>query len=410
MTSAPPLTDTSHNAPERPRIAHEYRRVYDDWAHVVFREGQTLLVSHEGAVDLSSGRISFERHFENAQIYEGDSVWFADGFSPMSACPRPSVLVQLVGDAWRPRRAINVHDLIVSPWLPGSSLAAVVPRRSGPPWGYELLVLEKNRPPPTAERAGRSRSPACHTRLSEVAALEAFASGEIFVFGSECPLVPREPEASELEGALSEEELDGPPQLVVESWSRGTQRSKFTALPLRELTSSFGVDARDIWVAGSVDDDSWGIVHFDGASWTLLPERFEAAVRSLIVPSGERGSNARRLYLFEKQLFEFSGGRTLEHALPERCEPLRVQRHDEALWLLCSVGEYDVALYTNDLRVQSFEFPKGDDRQRVTWNEKTYPPLVPQKRQRPGCGASAHEKTFSWELEPKLQPAGSAGR
>src|SRR5690606_40763463 len=99
-------------------------------------------------------------------VYHGDSLWFGDHFSPMSACPEPSTLVQRVGDKWIPRFEMNVHSLVVQPWTKGSSLAAIVPFRSGPPWGYELTVLERNRTAPRPARRLAHHSPECETRIA----------------------------------------------------------------------------------------------------------------------------------------------------------------------------------------------------------------------------------------------------
>jgi hypothetical protein len=306
----------------------------------------------------------------------------------MSACPVYSVLVQLVGDKWVPRRDANVHDLEVSPWLAGSSLAAVVPRRSGPPWGYELMVLEKNRTPPVAERAGAARDASCHTRLSEVAALEAFRTGEIFVFGTECPLLPAE-EPNEPGDAAADaapapsDEWSSP--VVVESFAPGARRSTFTTLPLRELSSTFGVAGDDIWAAGRASESEWRLVHYDGKSWNLLPERFEQPLGSVFVPSGETGPGARRFFIAGTKVLEFSQGTTHEHAVPDNCAPLNVQLQDEQLWLLCSLGDYELAVFTTDTKVSPFHFSDDPDRPRVTWNESSYPPLDP-KAPPGGCG------------------------
>jgi hypothetical protein len=386
--SAPPPASSAEpaRAPGVSPIAHEYRRIFDGWAKVVFPDGRPLLISSEGAVELSSGRVSFERLFSNAAVYEGNSVWFADGFSPMSACPEPSVLVERVGSDWRPRHQINVHQLFVSRWLPGSSLAAIVPRRTGPPWGYELLVLEKNRKAPVPERSGRARKPECHTRIETVLALEAFPSGEIFAFGSECPLLP--PSESD---AVEGEERDSTSTLVVELWKKGSARSSFAALPLSELTSTFGVSADDIWATGSPSEGVFGVAHYDGSNWTLLPERFEQAVSAWFVPAGEHGVDARRFFVVGQKLFEFSAGNTREHALPESCVPLDVELHDGELWLTCSLAEYELALFTTNAQIQPFRFSDDVERSRVTWTETPYPPLDPKGPRSGGCGGARRE-------------------
>jgi len=373
-------------APPAPqRVPHEYHLVYDGSGRVFVRDRRPLLVTMTGVIDLTDGRVQFEREPGNFGVYEGDSLWFADRFSPMSACPQPSVMAELVGTRWVPRWNVNVHALQVSRWLPGSSLAAVVPRRLGPPWGYELLVLEKNRPAPRPERSGPDREQGCYTRLDRPTALEAFPSGEIFVFGHECPLVP-EPWEGEVEGDGGEE-LEASDALVVESFARGAQRSTFASLPLRELTSTFGVSASDVWAAGSVSDTEWGIVHFDGSSWTLLPERFREEVHSLYVPAGEQGAMARRFFILGAELMEVSPGDLVAHALPPDCTPLSAQVERGELWLSCDVGRYDAALFTTDPKIDLARFPEDDpERPRVAWSELVRPPLDPARPPTTRCG------------------------
>ncbi len=391
-TRAPVTSSTpTSNASTTPRIAHVYHRVYDDWASVVCRKGRPLLLSMSGAIDLTTGQVQFEREPRNFGIYEGASVWFADRFSPMSACPEPAVLAQLVGEKWVPRLDINVHDLRVRPWVQGSSLAAVVPKRLGPPWGYELLVLEKNRTPPRPERSGPSRQEGCYTRLDQLEALEAFPSGEIFVFGHQCPLLPKESENEVAEAdsaAAAQDEADPEANIVVESFAKGARRSTFTMLPLRELTSTFGVSASDIWATGSVSDTEWRIAHFDGASWTLLPERFQHEVHSLIVPEGETGVGARRFFIVDTELIEVAQGATKKHALPTDCTPLTVQLQNEQLWVLCDVGQYDTALFTTDPNIRPVRFAEDDpDRPLVSWSELRRPQLDPRRPPSAGCSA-----------------------
>jgi hypothetical protein len=372
-----------------PRIAHEYQRIYDDSAVITFPKQRPLLVSMSGAVDLSNGHVQFEREPRNFAAYEGDSLWFADRFSPMSACPEPAVLAQLVGDKWIPRLDVNVHDLRVSPWVPGSSLAAVVPRRLGPPWGYELLVLEKNRTPPRPERAGPTRQEGCYTRLDQLEALQAFPSGEIFVFGHQCPRVQNESEHAVAEsdaGAAAQDEAASEANVAVESFAKGARSSTFTTLPLRDLTSTFGISATDIWATGSVSDTEWRIAHFDGARWTLLPERFDHEVRSLFVPKGETSAEARRLFILDKDLLEVAQGVTQTHAVPDGCTPLSVKLQNEQLWLWCGVGQYDTVLFTTDPSVEPVRFGADtSDRPRVSWNELRKPRLDPNRPPSTGC-------------------------
>jgi hypothetical protein len=347
--------------------------------------------------------VLFEGQFGNWAVYEGDSFWFADGFSPMSACPERSALVQLVGDKWVPRRELNVHDLKVRAWLPGSTLAAITPRRLGPPWGYELVVLEFNRSAPVPERAGKGRQDGCHTRLSSVQAMAAFTSGEIFVFGEECPLLPKE--TLNEHGETVVEESEWQPSVVVESWSRGASKSKFSVLPLRELSRLFAIGPRDIWAFGAVSETEWGFAHYDGIGWQLSAERFDHELDSPVPPQAEAGVAGKRLVLREGKLLELHEGKTREHQLPAGCAATSLEIRDEQLWIGCDDG----ALHTTDSSFEPFDFPREQSEQAgVRWARTLLPKLDP-KAPRAGCGEERHNPAPTGEVGKKPGP-GKPGR
>jgi hypothetical protein len=351
----------------------------------VFRHGHPWVFSSRGAVDLATRRVLFQGNFGNWAVYEGDSLWFADGFSPMSACPERSALVQLVGDKWVPRRELNVHDLKAKAWLPGSTLAAITPRRLGPPWGYELVVLEFNRAAPVPERAGIGRQDGCHTRLSSVQTMAAFRSGEIFVFGEECPLLPKE--ISNEQGEIVTEEKEWQPSVAVESWPRGASKSKFTVLPLRELSRLFAIGPRDIWAFGAVTETEWGFAHYDGTAWQLSPERFDHELDSPLPPQAEAAATGKQVVLREGHLLELQQGKTEEHQLPASCVAISVQVHDAQLWISCDDG----AIHTTDASVAPFEFPDEQSAEAgVHWARTLLPKLDP-KASRAGCGEAGRD-------------------
>jgi hypothetical protein len=380
-TSVPPVPAPASESP--PLIAHQYRQVFSDAGSLVFWKGQPWVFSSQGAGDLATGRVLFQGQFGNWTVYQGDSLWFADGFSPMSACPRRSTLVQLVGEKWVPRRELNVHDLEVSAWLPGSSLAAITPRRAGPPWGYELVVLELNRRAPVPERAGKTRAEGCHTRLSTAQTLAAFTTGEIFVFGIECPLLPKE--TVNEHGETVTEDAEWKPAVAVESWKAGATKSRFDVLPLRELSRIFPVGPRDIWVFGSVTETVWGFAHFDGTAWQLAPQRFDHQLEAPLPPRASSG--AEGLILRAGRLLESVQGEAREHQLPAGCAAVSMQLHDEQLWITCDDG----AIYTTDSRIQPFQFPLEHAEQgRVLWSEMSLPKLD-NKAPHSGCGGPRHD-------------------
>ena len=376
--SAPVAPSTPSEAP--PLISHAYRKVFGDWGTLLFRGERPWVFSSRGAVDLASGRVLFEGQFGNWAVYEGDSLWFADGFSPMSACPVRSALVQLVGDKWVPRRELNVHDLQVSAWLPGSTLAAITPRRLGPPWGYELVVLEFNRPAPVPQRAGKGRQDGCHTRLSRVQTMTAFASGELFVFGDECPLLPEEALNEQSETAVEESEWR--PSVAVESWSRGASKSRFSVLPLRELSRLFAIGPENIWAFGAITKTEWGFAHYDGTRWQLWPERFDRELDSPVPPQTEADSAAKTWVLREGRLLELQQGKTQVHQLPAGCAAVSMEHRGQQLWISCDDG----AIHTTDSSIQPFEFPSEQSEEAgVRWTRTLLPKLDP-KAPRAGCG------------------------
>lgn len=358
------------------------------------RDAGPYLITPDGAVNLTTATVAFERDGMNYAAYQGDSLWFADHFSPMSACPEPSTLVQLVGETWVPRLETNVHSLVVHPWVKGSSLAAIVPRRLGPPWGYELLVLERNKRPPRAARRSRHHRPECETRIAVLQALLAFRSGEIFVFGTECETDPAslpEPkfDAENVAVTTPESETDVLPPTVMEMWRQG--RHEFVELPFRELGLVEGVGPADMWATGEVDGAQWAIAHFDGATWQLLPERYTTPVSGLQVYLGASGKNARRLLLVEGRLLELHEGVTREHALPPSCytegdAASGLHLDGTELWITCR-EEDEPVLYTTRVEIAEVHFDAdAPDRQFVSFTDKTYPRLDPTAPSLRSCG------------------------
>jgi hypothetical protein len=332
----------------------------------------------------------------NYAAYEGDSLWFADHFSPMSACPEPSTLAQLVGEKWLPRLETNVHSLVVRPWVKGSSLAAIVPRRSGPPWGYELVVLERNKTPPRAARRSRHHLPECETRIAVLQTLLAFPSGEIFVFGTECETDPSllpEPrgDAVTLEATAPESQADVSPPTVMETWQKG--RHEFIELPFRDLGLVEGTNPTDVWATGEVEDGHWAVAHYDGGTWQLLPERFTTPVVGLRVYPGAIGKDARRLLLRDGRLTEVHQGVTREHELPASCyaeddaaDGLRLDGTE--LWITCR-EEDEPVLYTTRVGIAEFRFDtEATDRSLVSFvTDKRYPRLDPNAPSLRSCGS-----------------------
>lgn len=395
-------TEQTTAAPVFPVVSHEYRRVYEGATFSLLFEPEPYLVTADGAVNLTTAKLDFEREPARWTVHRGDSLWFGDHFSPMSACPEPSTLLQRVGNKWVPRLEMNVHSLVVQPWMKGSSLAAIVPYRSGPPWGYELTVLERNRTAPQPARRSPEHLPECETRIAWFQTLVAFPSGEIFAFGHECelqplperelPPLPDEPGADQdspenretLDESVDPEREELLPVLM-ESWRDG--RHEFVEIPLRELGQVIGVGPTDLWAVGTRKDETWTVAYFDGVAWQLLPEHYDRPIVALRVYTGESGPEARRLVLTTRQLLEINNGVTTEHELPPDCAPTDVNLDGEQLWVTCSSDAENV-LYTTRTDIAAFRFDaEAPARKLLSFAGKTYPRLDPKGPALRACGS-----------------------
>lgn len=403
--TAAPAGSYVSNASAAPRLVpHTYRRVFHGSGSLLVTGPEPYLIATEGAVNLKTQVIDFEREFANWGAFQGDSLWFADRLSPMSACPEPSTLAQRVGSTWIPRLEANVHSLVVQPWTKGSSLAAIVPYRSGPPWGYELTVLERNRNAPKPARRSPNQLTECETRIAWFQALVAFRSGEIFAFGGECATQPL-PEDDPAQTPAAEDapwghavtqddesvDPDRPdlPPTVMESWHKG--RHEFIDVPFRELSRVIGVGPKDIWATGTRDDETWAVGYFDGTAWQLLPDYYDHQLVALHVYPGETGRDARRLLLTTQQLFETSHGATTEHELPPDCRAHNLTLDGAELWVECYEDD-EITLYTTRTDIAEFRFDtEAPDRKLVNFTDKAYPRLDPKAHSLRSCGSREFE-------------------
>lgn len=409
----PAVVNSSTSLPTAPPLAeHDYRRVFRG-SPLLLHTPHPYLVTTDGAVNLETQTVDLERDGSNGVAFEGDSIWLADRFSPMSACPEPSTLVQKVGNQWVPRLEANVHSLVVRPWVKGSSLAGIVPLRSGPPWGYELTVLERNRTAPRPARRTASQLPECETRIAWFQTLVAFPSGEIYAFGSECenqPLPEEEPppssdtvdsngETNVDEVGVDRNQTEWPPN-VMESWHDG--RHEFIDVPFRELGQVVGVGPKDLWAVGTRNDETWALAHFDGKVWQLLSEHYDSPITGFRVYAGESGRDARRFVLTTRSLFEMNHGVSREHELPPDCTARGLTLDGEDWWIEC-FEEDEVALYTTRRDIAEFRFDtSAPERQVVSFTGKAYPRLDPKAPSLRSC----HSREFD---SPEMFPHFDAG-
>lgn len=392
---SPALDDASSST----WIDHDWHRVYRGWSSLFVRDAASYLFTSDGAVNLSTQSVAFERDGSNWVAYQGDSLWFADHFSPMSACPEPSTLVQLVDEAWIPRLEANVHSLLVQPWLKGSSLAAIVPRRAGPPWGYELAVLERNRKPPRAARRSAHHLPECETRIAVLEALLAFPSGEVFVFGTECETIPSpEPEAGRDDQLAANMLVETSAPIVMESWRDG--RHEFANLPFVELDLVEGTGPANLWATGSLADGSWAMSHYDGVSWNVLPERYAAPLDGLQIYDGSPVDNPRWLILSGGRLLERRGDEQIEHELPATCQTAGASASSlvldgTELWLECREGDEPV-LYTTRSDIAEVQFQTtAAERVTTSFTDEAHPRLDPSAPSLRACGSGQFRELVS---------------
>jgi hypothetical protein len=120
-----------------------------------------------------------------------ERLWMVAHFDAYSACPIDGDLLRRDRSGWTSVRTLDVHDVLVEPWVDGSTLALYVPFTEGPPWGYALTVLDGGpRAPLVASARGLhdEHGTPCTSRLVEISNLVTFAAGEIMVLaGDECP-------------------------------------------------------------------------------------------------------------------------------------------------------------------------------------------------------------------------------
>lgn len=414
-----PEVAPSASAPARPLVPHAYQEVASGYGGLSLYGGVPRWFADGRAIDLRSGQVEFSTYFANSITLEGDSLWYAHQFSPMSACPMPSTFLRLEGRTWRPRLEGNVHDLWVRPWVRGSSIAAIVPLRAGPPWGYELVVLEKNRTPPKPARRARNQAKECHTRLDTMEGFLAFSSGEILVLGRECELLAPEVE-EEVEippGGCVCVGLHCPPEcparpeppepeeaLLIEFFGKG--RHEFLAYPFVEPGALRGNAPTSVWTSGTDAEGKWAFAHFDGATWTVLPERFAEEIPWFVVPPGELGVGARRLFRLEGRLLELRGAELEGHELPAGCSSFDFELDGEHLWVTCE-KEAELVLYTTRTDIPRWKEPDATGaesadalQEPAEFSPKGLPRLDPTAPSLQSCGGRERREEFDYRTAP----------
>ena len=301
-------------------------------------------------------------------LHSGHSLWFARRSTPRATCPEQATLVESTSTGLRTAYAIGAHHLLTARWGEGRTLAAVVPRRTGPPWGYELRLIEgKGYVPKPSVAPPKEGEPRCYSRLQHPFALAAFDSGAVVVVGEgECPSAESD-------------------SVLVERWTIPRAESQLTRLPLASIAGFVGVSADDLWFVGTVIGSlSKALVHFDGAGFSLLPQRFDQEVSGLAVDAG--GKRTRVLVLGNDQLWVWTPSQAQLDtvAIPELCTtPRQIWVESDAWWLGCEEGIFT----TNEVEVV-FEWPQLDPECATMIDEPRSPlkTLDGTAAERLGCG------------------------
>ncbi len=280
-------------------------------------------------------------------LLSGAGRWLTVRLHAFSACPNSPQLWHLERSGWKLSRELKVHQMLTSPWRKGKTLAAEVPYRIGPPWGYTLRVLEGGHAPqPQAsshENYSGSRS-ACYTRLQEPRGMFAFETGEVMIVGaSECP------------------SGDHPPRVVIERWGRHGP-SNVERLPLEDWRGSTAPTPDNIWLAGKLPntDQTW-LEQFDGFGWTLLPSPVSEEIVSLTWMDDARDDPSTLWLATQGGLFGVrdpivalsAQDRPTSYALPDGCSEVTFIKYAAgALWLGCG-GK----LFTTDTQTEALTWP-----------------------------------------------------
>lgn len=370
-------------------LEHHGRRLYSDEA-ITF--------------DLATREVLIDCAFTRGFLLPGKALYFAARMSPYSACPDAPFLLERVGKKWELRRFIDAHDVQMDEWIFGTTIAAVVPYRSGPPFGYELLKVAGGATPPRPERgASDPNDPErkCYSELQQPLSFHAFRSGAIMVVGAaRCDLGGDEGKE------LSDEELNLRYRPVIESFPPGRSRSTLFSLPFDELVSLIELDPEILLMIGKVREGfaenapfRLVLVSFDGKSVRELEASLEGGQQLVAGPVASISARSEApapidssplngaWLLGESSLRALLGeGETLW--LPAQCRPTQAWFEGTHAWVVCEDG-----VYTTDVDQEWIEIPQteGDSTCETLDPRPQY--FVPGMYQRGsvagGCGSSS---------------------
>lgn len=357
---------SAETAPSSP-----FRRVLEASGGYVHEHGERRLYSNESVTfDLSTGEVLISCDYTRGYLLSGKNLYFAARMSPYSVCPDAPFLLEYVGKRWELRRFIDAHALLIDEWIQGTTIAAVVPYRSGPPFGYELVKVSGSVAPPRPMKGvsdPEQPDSHCYTELQEPRSLHALPSGALMVVGQSRCDISKEPEGEE----LSDDERALRYRPHIESFPKGSQRSTLFALPFDEVISELEAEREKLYLLGKVrseggDDapEEMVLVSFDGKSIQEMGVELEGAQQLVLGPSaeGEKGTTPsapadaahRQVWILsESALYPAGGGHTI--ALPPNCQPRGAWFEGAHAWVTCEDG-----VFTTNPEQGTIEIPRAE--------------------------------------------------
>lgn len=333
-----------------------FRQVVDVVGSVTRHGGVHYLQTETFIQDLSTGEILGECPFLRGYLASGLSLFFLARMSSYSACPDQPLLMRKKGDAFQVERSVNAHQLLVTRYKQGT-LGVVVPHRSGPPWGYELVSLEGGVTPPRPQKAPRpkdpeSEDPGCYTLLEQPEQVFGFESGALVLLGDRrCEALVDAP--YEEESSAAEDESPAPfPGPVAETWRPGKATSTVTNLPLISIQSSVALHSESVWVLGEkpkANEETGAaeqtLLEFDGNDWK--PVQLPQGGPFVALGEGPNPSDATQSLWLLTDRFLISLKEEGRLRVPDACPtPHAFWFEKEEAWLSCEEG-----LFTTDDRV-----------------------------------------------------------
>lgn len=382
----------------------------DSYGSSLLHGGHRIWGGQNGYFDLTSRKALAVCSYARGYMMSGKSLYFAARMSPYSACPDMPMLVEHAGDSWVLRRYIDAHDLLIDEWVAGTTIAAVVPYRSGPPWGYELVKIAGGVTPPTprrwmvkgnsSEEQPSSDEQSCYSELQRPLSLYAFPSGAITVVGEfRCDLESAEEE---------DRHVPAPARPVIEHFAAGTRQSILVDVPVDEVLATLGPAPDSLWILGAfIDDDpssarsKQALFHFDGKAIAPIDADLQGALTiTLGPPSAERGVRPPLTlpWVLDEKWLRPASGTEDAIRLPQGCGATSAWFHAEHAWVACEEG-----LYTTDPTVAPFSIPTSPERCEELLPEPEYAVrgIYQRSSEESGCGRS---KEHSLPKGSKVSP------